>query len=64
MTIMDAILEHPPFRLDLGCGPRKREGFYGIDAMKFDGWHRLHREYAAQFGVKAADLPAWGGDES
>ncbi len=37
MTIMDAILEHPPFRLDLGCGPRKREGFYGIDAMKFDG---------------------------
>jgi len=28
----------------------------GGDAMKFDGWHRLHREYAEQFG-----LPAPGG---
>lgn len=24
-------------KLDLGCGPRKREGFIGVDAMKFDG---------------------------
>ena len=28
----------------------------GVDAMKFDGWHRLHGEYAKQFGV---ELPSW-----
>lgn len=26
-----------PLRLDLGCGPRKREGFHGVDAMAFEG---------------------------
>ena len=26
-----------PLKLDLGCGPRKREGFTGVDAIKFDG---------------------------
>jgi uncharacterized protein YndB with AHSA1/START domain len=26
----------------------------GMDAMKFDGWQRLNKEYAAQFGVKNA----------
>ena len=25
----------------------------GPDAMKFDGWQRLHREYAQQFGVES-----------
>ncbi len=25
----------------------------GPDAMKFDGWPRLHAEYATQFGVEA-----------
>lgn len=25
-----------PTKLDLGCGKNKREGFYGVDAMKFD----------------------------
>jgi uncharacterized protein YndB with AHSA1/START domain len=29
----------------------------GQDAMKFDGWHRLHAEYAKQFGV---EMPNWG----
>ena len=24
----------------------------GPDALKFDGWHRLHEEYAKQFGVE------------
>lgn len=24
-------------KLDLGCGPNKREGFTGVDAMQFDG---------------------------
>ena len=24
-----------PTRLDLGCGPRKKEGFYGVDAISF-----------------------------
>lgn len=26
----------------------------GPDAMKVDGWHRLHAEYAKQFGIKEA----------
>ena len=26
-----------PVRLDLGCGPNKREGFKGVDARQFDG---------------------------
>lgn len=28
----------------------------GADALKFDGWQRLHAEYARQFGV---ETPAW-----
>jgi uncharacterized protein YndB with AHSA1/START domain len=28
----------------------------GPDAMKFDGWQRLHAEYAQQFGV---EMPNW-----
>jgi uncharacterized protein YndB with AHSA1/START domain len=28
----------------------------GPEAMKFDGWQRLHAEYASQFGV---ETPAW-----
>lgn len=30
----------------------------GADAMKFEGWQRLHAEYAKQFGVEA---PNWSG---
>lgn len=26
-----------PLKLDLGCGPNKREGFIGVDALPFDG---------------------------
>lgn len=26
-----------PERIDLGCGPSKRDGFYGVDAIAFDG---------------------------
>jgi predicted SAM-dependent methyltransferase len=26
-----------PVRLDLGCGPNKREGFIGVDVLKFGG---------------------------
>ena len=26
-----------PLRLDIGCGPNKREGFVGVDALPFDG---------------------------
>ena|SRR5437868_11760202 len=29
----------------------------GPDAMKVDGWQRLHAEYAKQFGV---EMPSWG----
>ena len=28
----------------------------GPEAMKFDGGHRLHAEYARQFGVDVVDL--------
>ena len=28
----------------------------GTDALKFEGWHRLHAEYAQQFGV---EMPKW-----
>ena len=28
----------------------------GADAMKFEGWQRLHAEYAKQFGV---EMPSW-----
>jgi predicted SAM-dependent methyltransferase len=26
-----------PLKLDLGCGPNKREGFFGVDALAFPG---------------------------
>lgn len=29
--------ESAPFKLDLGCGPNKKEGFYGVDSVAFDG---------------------------
>lgn len=38
----------------LGGAPIGR--LVGPDAMKFDGWQRLHKEYAAQFGV---EVPNW-----
>lgn len=31
----------------------------GMDTMKFSGWHRLHGEYAKQFGV---ETPNWQAD--
>lgn len=30
--------------------------FAGVETMKFEGWQRLHKEYAKQFGV---EMPAW-----
>jgi uncharacterized protein YndB with AHSA1/START domain len=38
----------------LGDAPLGR--LVGPDVMKIDGWQRLHKEYAAQFGVP---VPAW-----
>lgn len=29
--------ESVPLKLDLGCGPSKKEGFIGVDALPFDG---------------------------
>ena len=26
-----------PLKLDFGCGKNKRDGFHGVDAIKFDG---------------------------
>ncbi len=33
----------------------------GMGVMKFDGWQRLHAEYASQFGV---ELPNWSSTPS
>jgi uncharacterized protein YndB with AHSA1/START domain len=33
----------------------------GPDAMKFEGWQRLHAEYAKQFGV---ETPNWSGGKA
>jgi len=30
----------------------------GMEVMKFDGWQRLHAEYAQQFGVETPNWPA------
>jgi hypothetical protein len=30
--------------------------FAGVENMKFEGWQRLHKEYAQQFGV---EMPKW-----
>ncbi|WP_455381633.1 SRPBCC family protein [Salinispira pacifica] len=34
------------------------------DALEFEGWQRLNREYAAQFGVEAPSWSPLSGDES
>jgi hypothetical protein len=34
---LKVVVPSEPIRLDLGCGPRKREGFIGVDRRKFDG---------------------------
>lgn len=34
---LKAVKKVEPIKLDLGCGIRKREGFTGIDIIKFDG---------------------------
>lgn len=39
----------------LGGAPIGR--IVGPDALKFDGWHRLHSEYARQFGVETPGFP-------
>ena len=36
----------------------------GSDAMKFDGWQRLHAEYARQFGVTTPNWPPQAAQES
>ena len=33
----------------------------GLEAMKFDGWQRLHVEYAKQFGVETPGWPSHAG---
>ena len=42
--------------LDRLLGGRPIGRIVGPEAMKFDGWQRLHAEYAKQFGVAT---PAW-----
>ena len=42
--------------LDRHLGGEPVGRIVGPDAMKFEGWQRLHAEYAKQFGV---ETPAW-----
>jgi len=35
--IKDTLEGNPPIKLDFGCGTRKKEGFTGIDIIKFEG---------------------------
>ena len=35
--ILDDLRRGVPLRIDLGCGQRKREGFYGVDCVEMDG---------------------------
>jgi hypothetical protein len=35
--ISDGESEQAPLRLDLGCGPNKKEGYIGLDRISFDG---------------------------
>jgi uncharacterized protein YndB with AHSA1/START domain len=42
--------------LDRSLGDQPIGRIVGGDAMKFQGWQRLHAEYAKQFGV---ELPKW-----
>jgi len=34
---LGAVQTPKPLKLDLGCGPNKREGFLGVDTRRFDG---------------------------
>ena len=36
----------------------------GSEVMKFDGWQRLHREYASQFGIEPRKWPTQAGKSS
>ena len=36
----------------------------GADVMKFDGWQRLHKEYAEQFGIKVPNWPPQAAQKS
>lgn len=36
-TLLGNGVEAPLIKLDLGCGGKKREGYIGLDAIKFDG---------------------------
>ena len=42
--------------LERSLGDQPIGRIVGPDAMKFEGWQRLHAEYAQQFGV---ELPNW-----
>ncbi|HXK21011.1 MAG TPA: SRPBCC family protein [Polyangiaceae bacterium] len=43
----------------LGGAPIGR--MVGMEIMKFEGWQRLHAEYAKQFGV---ETPSWSGEKA
>jgi len=31
------VIAHAPLKLDIGCGPHKKEGFFGVDSIAFPG---------------------------
>lgn len=38
--------------------------FVGMETMKFEGWQRLNKEYAKQFGADQPESPAWAAQEN
>lgn len=34
---LKAVAKKEPMRIDIGCGKNKKEGFFGVDAMSFEG---------------------------
>jgi len=35
--VVAKVVEQPPLRLDIGCGVRKKEGYFGVDIRQFEG---------------------------
>jgi SAM-dependent methyltransferase len=51
-----------PLKLDLGCGPNKRDGFHGVDVRQFDGKVDTVLDLARPLTYKSDGLPTgWHG---
>jgi hypothetical protein len=58
----EPVVEVKPIRLDLGCGPNKKEGFIGVDSRPFDGKVDVVFNLAAPKVYKGDGIPTgWHG---